>query len=127
MKKLPKYKTQDNAWMFPITFEANSGISMTIQNDTYSLREIVEKFTREYPVHLQRTGYYDQDFENENFDDVDITRTPDFDLTDAIELKQQIREKEQKMSSFKKNKNAEKNEVIQDKQVEQKEAKPSDV
>ncbi|AXH78086.1 MAG: hypothetical protein [Microviridae sp.] len=109
MKKLPKYKTSDNAQLFPKIGEINSGEIMTIPNDTYSLRDIVEKFSREYPKALQRTGYYDYD-ENaqENFDDIDETRNADFDYVDAMELKENIKEKrkpkekkEQNMITFK--------------------------
>lgn len=103
--KLPRYKTHENAHLFPKTYEPVSEVSMTIQNETLSLREIVEKFSREYPSHLQRQGYYDYDENsNEDFDDVDLTRNSDFDLVDAYELKEQIqskkKQKEQNMSSF---------------------------
>lgn len=127
MKKLPKYKTQDNANLFPQDFEINVGPSMTIQNDTYSLRDIIEKFSREYPHELERRGYYDIDDDSEDFDDVDITRNGDFDLSDAHDLREKIREKEQNMSSFRKKSDHSKN-GLPDQVVEQNStAQPSDV
>lgn len=101
--KLPKYKTQDNADLYPKVYDKIDPISITIPNETYSLREIVEKFSKSYPTNLQRNGYYD---DTEDFDDIDVTRQPDFDLVDAMELKNALKQKtvqkikkEQKMSS----------------------------
>lgn len=88
------FKTNYNGIKLDSDYEKVDPVSMTVPNETYSLREIVEKFSREYPKSLLRTGYYDQiNEEDPDFDDIDLTRSVDFDLTDAIELKQKIQSK----------------------------------
>lgn len=90
----PRFRTNYNNYKSIEDFEWCDPISVTIPNETYSLREIVERFSREYPKHLMRNGYYDDVNENDpDFDDVDQTRLPDFDLVDAYELKQVINSK----------------------------------
>lgn len=90
----PRFKTNYNNYKSESDYEKVDPISITVPDETYSLRQIVEKFSREYPKALLRTGYSDDINENDpDFDDVDITRTPDFDYVDAFELKQQIKEK----------------------------------
>lgn len=100
--KPTRFKTNYNAHLFPKNYEVNDKPSLTIQNDALSLRDIVERFSREYPAALQRKGYYDFDESSQdNFDDVDQTRNPDFDYVDAHDLKQALKsKKEQKISSF---------------------------
>ncbi|AXH73068.1 MAG: hypothetical protein [Microviridae sp.] len=111
--KLPRFKTNYNAHLYNNEMgEHNYLPSMTIHNDTYSLRDIMEKFSREYPKNLERNGYYD-DVDENDFDDIDITRQPDFDLVDAHELrdnlKSKYKEKEQNLSSFDDNSKSQKN------------------
>jgi len=91
--KLPKYKNHDNAHLYPKDYEKVDSVSLTIQSEVLSLKEIVERFSKSYPAHLERMGYYDGNSDYEDFDDVDQTRNPDFDLSDADELKGYLKEK----------------------------------
>lgn len=93
----PRFKTNYNNYKSESDFEKLEKGSLTLQDESYSLREIIEKFSREYPKHLLRTGYSDEvNFDEPDWDDIDPTRQPDFDLTDAIELREKLREKSRK-------------------------------
>lgn len=96
----PKFKTNYNTHLFPIRGENLDPVSITVPDESYSLREIVERFRREYPSHMLRMGYYDGEEDYDNFDDVDLTRTPDFDLSDALALKKELNEKRVKKTDI---------------------------
>lgn len=90
----PRFKTNYNGFKSITDYEKVDPVSITVPNETFSLKDIVEKFTREYPKEMLRTGYYDEiNDENPDFDDIDITRSPEFDLVDAYELKENIKQK----------------------------------
>ncbi|AXH77706.1 MAG: hypothetical protein [Microviridae sp.] len=84
-------KTQFNNVECESEFEKIDPVSMTIQDQTYSLRDIVEKFSREYPRAMLKNGYFD---DIDDFDDIDETRLPDFDYVDAIDLRENIKNKQ---------------------------------
>lgn len=88
----PRFRTNYNNYKSVTDKEKVDPVSMTVPNETYSLRQIVEKFSREYPKNMLRTGYFDTNDEYD-FDDIDPTRSGDFDLVDALELKGKIQEK----------------------------------
>lgn len=94
----PKFKTNYNGYKSVNDYEKVDPVSITVPNETFSLRDIVNKFSREYPKQLLREGYYDGENDDIDFDDVDLTRQPDFDYVDAFELKGEIQEKYKKKS-----------------------------
>lgn len=104
-KQKPRFRTNYNGYVSDADKEVIDPISITIPNETYSLRDIVERFSKEYPSHLMRTGYYDEiDEANPDWDDFDPTRSADFDLVDAHELKEKISSKKKKsLNIFKQN------------------------
>lgn len=114
-----KFRTQYNRELTPSNSEKIDPVSITIQNDTYSLRDIIEKFSKEYPKHLLRQGYYDGD---ENYDEIDPTRSPDFDLSEAFELKKELVEKSSKKKLLSSLKNTENKPETDTKQLTEKEA-----
>jgi hypothetical protein len=94
MKRKPLiFRTNYNQIKLLSDKEKVDPISVTVPNETYSLKDIVERFSKEYPKQLLRTGYYDDSEGDIDFDDIDPTRSPDFDLSDSIELKNKLFEK----------------------------------
>lgn len=97
LQEKPRFRTNYNGYKSETDFEKVDPISLTIPNETYSLRDIVEKFSREYPKHLLRMGYSDEiDETDPDFDDVDLTRVPGFDLVDAYEMMEDYKSKKSK-------------------------------
>ncbi|AXH76041.1 MAG: hypothetical protein [Microviridae sp.] len=80
---LPKFRTQYNAHLYPKQYEKNNGISMTVPGQGYSLKDILEKFTNGMALDVQHLGQY---AENPDFDNIDPTLSPDFDLSDMSEI-----------------------------------------
>ncbi|AXH75010.1 MAG: hypothetical protein [Microviridae sp.] len=123
--KTDRFKTQYNRITKPSDYTHITGESMTVPNESYSLKEIVEKFSREYPKHMLRTGYFDGEENDIDFDDIDPTRQGDFDLTDAIELKEKIFEK-QKTKKAQKNLLTPQNELKTD-HIQQTDSQPNTI
>lgn len=70
------------------TSEFNDGKSLTIPNEAYSIKEVLEKFTSGINLPIQRNGQFD---ENPDFDTADITRDPAadiYDITTALQVNQ---------------------------------------
>lgn len=75
----PKYNTWDNYKQSASSYEYNSGELVTVPNMAYSIKEILEKFTRGQAVPHHEGFYSDTD----NFDEDDLLRRPDFDIVDV--------------------------------------------
>lgn len=114
------------------TSEFNFGKSMTVPNEAYTIKEVLEKFTSGINLPIQRNGQYDQD---PDFDSVDITRSPDadiYDVTTALQDNQaRIFEAEAKKAKFLKDKadkkaDTERKKLIEKELATQKEAKNSE-
>lgn len=52
--------------------------SLTVPDQSYSVQELIEKFTRNIPVPISQIGNYD---EEPDFDNIDPSRLSDYDLT----------------------------------------------
>lgn len=61
--------------------------SKTIPNESYTVAEILERFSRGQGIDGQRIIHYGDD---EDFDDYDPTLDPDFDIVDAYTRMQQF-------------------------------------
>lgn len=61
--------------------------SQTVVGQAYTVREILERFTRGLNPGVMRSGSYDLDAD---FDDIDETRNPDFDLSDVTRIKNDL-------------------------------------
>lgn len=78
--------------------EKNSGEIMTIQNDSYSIRELLEKFTSGVmlPSQLMRKGYVSTEFSETDFN----SEVPQFiDRTDVTEYVTSINDKVKSVQS----------------------------
>ena len=59
--------------------------SETVPNQTFTIQEIITRFTGGIMPNVNRKIEFDQeDPRDENFDAIDPTRRPDYDLVDAI-------------------------------------------
>jgi len=73
-------------------YEKGGGESLTIPDQSLTIRQILERFTRGQVLdvaHHDSIGYDDPDF-----DDVDPTLDPAFDIIDAYNLKNEIQERQ---------------------------------
>ena len=78
----------------PYTYDSKSKVcfekpnlfeSETVPNQTYTIQEIITRFTGGIMPNVNRQIEFDQeDLSDENFDAIDPTRRPDYDLVDAI-------------------------------------------
>ena len=78
----------------PYTYDSKSKVcfeksnidkSETVPNQTFTIQEIITRFTGGIMPNVNRKISYDQeDLREENFDAIDPTRRPDYDLVDAI-------------------------------------------
>lgn len=70
----------------PVCYEKpNLSESETVPNQTYTIQEIITRFTGGIMPNVNRQIEFDQeDLREENFDAIDPTRRPDYDLVDAI-------------------------------------------
>ena len=70
----------------PICFEKpNLSESETVPNQTFTIQEIITRFTGGIMPNVNRKIEFDQeDLREENFNAIDPTRRPDYDLVDAI-------------------------------------------
>lgn len=60
--------------------EWNEEPSITIPDESFTVKEILERFTTGMPLSLSKQPIYDSEA---SFDDIDETRDPAFDLADA--------------------------------------------
>jgi ABC-type uncharacterized transport system substrate-binding protein len=75
----------NTTWNFQrsgVDYEMPVGVSETIPDMSYTVREIMEKFTVGLAPHVLKNGQFDEN-ENLGFDDYDPTRQLDYDLADA--------------------------------------------
>lgn len=61
--------------------------SQTIPGEAYTIRELLTKFTRGVIPDVGKNMKFD---DSEDFEDIDISRVPDFDLSDITEYKENI-------------------------------------
>lgn len=67
--------------------------SLTVPDMSYSIQELLDKFTTGIVPPVARNAQYDEDADFDNYDE---TRDGDFDLADATRLKQDLEERHQK-------------------------------
>lgn len=73
--------------------ELNLEDSLTIPDQSYNIADIVQRFTMGQPLNIsQRTPFY---LGSEDFNDIDPTAAPDFDLVDADNLSREMAENQQ--------------------------------
>lgn len=78
--------------------EVNLDPSLTVPNQAPALRVVLQKYIQGVHLPLGRKVYHDN---LDDFESVDQTLAPDFDLTDAQIMEEQILEREDKLSKLK--------------------------
>ena len=68
--------------------ENKEGKSLTVPDQSFTVQEILLKFTSGIPLNIGLEVEYEGD--DPSFDDIDETRQPDFDLADATNALNQI-------------------------------------
>lgn len=91
--------------------EWNDGTTQTIEDDTYSIRELVERFTKgQYPL-VQKQGIYDEDPDHDSEDLSALTRKDIFEqqqyIGDTFSKQKEILEQQKQKSQSKKYKTQE--------------------
>lgn len=85
----------------PDDYEPGGGVSQTIQDDSYSLKDLLKKFTAGVQVGGRRNPVYDQEDET-NFDAPDREKFSRMDLPDRAEVIAEQREaSERQLELFK--------------------------
>lgn len=67
--------------------ETNTEVDMCIPDESYTPKELLENFVKGIPMPANGMDFYSN---TDDFDDVDETLAPDFDLADAHRLSQEI-------------------------------------
>lgn len=61
---------------------ASKAPSMTVPDQSYTIAEILAKFTNHIPPQISKSFYYESDQGDIDFDSFDPTNSPSFDLAD---------------------------------------------
>lgn len=80
--KTQRFNSQYNFKTDSLHLEKVTGESETVQGDSYTIQELMQKHTQGIMPPVGKQPYYD---ENPDIDNPDITRRPDFDLSDVTE------------------------------------------
>lgn len=82
--------------------EKNDGKSQTVQDESYTIRELLEKHTQGLMPNVGLNPQYDHD-EPTHDDDVTL-RSPDFDLSDIDKMKEKVSTAKNKLQKAQKEK-----------------------
>lgn len=91
MKQRFKFKTAWNYDYRLVRAEYNSSIDETVQDDSYSVQELMQKHARGLNLDIYRRGTYD---EHASIEDEPLTA---IDLTDIDEIKRQLKIEKQRI------------------------------
>ncbi|AXH73199.1 MAG: hypothetical protein [Microviridae sp.] len=90
--ELPKFRTQYNFKPQITDFETPVGVSETVPDQSYSVRELIQRFTTGTPVNLLKNGTFSDNENPDLDDDFNETHESGFDMIDAWEREKQINE-----------------------------------
>lgn len=82
-KKLPKFKTSYNYEEFSPAGEINKEPSLTVPNQSYTIQEILLRFTTGIPPAVSQPYYYESDQEDIDFDSYNPANAYNIDLADV--------------------------------------------
>lgn len=68
-----KVKNSLNANSFPKNYEKNNGISLTVPDQTMSIRTILERYSRGLPIGGRTDVYYDEEDEMPDIKSLDLS------------------------------------------------------
>lgn len=74
----------------PEYYEENTQPSLTVPDQSYTIKELLMRFTSGGMPDIAKTGTYEDD---PSFEDIDPTRLGDFDLADLTELQIELDQK----------------------------------
>lgn len=80
IRQLNYYETEQS-------FEKHEGESETVPNQAFTVTEVLQKFQAGTLPNISKKIYFE---ENADFDNINPTESPDFDLADATILKDQL-------------------------------------
>lgn len=69
---MPKFKTQYNTDEFPSKKEKNRLPSMTVADQSMSMREIMQRYARGLPIEGQKVPFYDEDDDMPDLTNLDL-------------------------------------------------------
>ena len=95
-KKKVKFTTQYTYEFKPEFGESNKGGSQTIQDDHYTVQDLLNKYTQGIMPPVEKRGSYDDPKNENNMEELDITRNPNFDLSDITEFVDSVNHKLEK-------------------------------
>lgn len=89
-----KYVSQADFQFSDACMEKPKGKSMTIKGSAYTIKELLEKFTRGLYPSVGKDGIYEIDVDDEkvSFDDINPFTKPDADLSDIDSTRQELNE-----------------------------------
>ncbi|AXH77408.1 MAG: hypothetical protein [Microviridae sp.] len=111
-QKLPKYRSADNFFLTSADMETPVGVSETVPDQSYTVKELIEKFTTGTPVNMLKNSVWT---ENPDFDNFDETERGDFDLADASEQLEEFQIKQQQIKQKQKTSEQTKNQTNRNK------------
>lgn len=88
----PLFKTKFNG-IGKLIPEINDEASLLVVGQSYTIRELMEKFTRGIAPAITKLGY---GTENPSFDDIDETQLPDYDISEAKQTINEYYEEQKK-------------------------------
>lgn len=117
-----KYVSQADFQFSDACMEKPKGKSMTIKGSAYTIKELLEKFTRGLYPSVGKDGIYEIDVDDEkvSFDDINPFTKPDADLSDIDSTRQELNELKGRLNNdkFIKDKQLKDNEFQEKKDVE---------
>jgi len=84
------FNHQYNYVPHPEYYETNNEPSLTVPDQSYTIKELLMRFTSGGMPAIAKTGTYEED---PTFEDLDPTRLGDFDLADLTELQIEFEQK----------------------------------
>jgi len=134
-KRKVKFTSQYTYEFKPEFGEQNSGGSQTIQDDHYTVQDLLNKYTQGIMPPVEKRGVYDDPSQSDNLDDIDFTRNPNFDLSDVTDFVENVNERIQNKSNKKtlseesvsSAKNSEKKDDHREDEIEQKKGEKHDL
>lgn len=104
MENKPLFRTQYNGYKSVNDMEHPDDERNTIPGQSMSIREILDRYIKRQPIDtIQRNGYYS---DTDDFEDYDETTEPAFDISDAYNRLNEIRDgaERQKQEQLSRNK-----------------------
>lgn len=87
---IPKFRSAYSFTPLETDYEAGGGISLTLPDDSYSVEDLLRRYANGIMPPVGRNVYFEDD---PDFDNIDPTLDPSFDLSDATAIMQDLETK----------------------------------